>query len=121
MLNLKQAFCNHQKHDHDELIHGPFEDEPGGPATMHYISWRCRGCGRVLGDPLDRNDRPPQLQPPQGYMWRRINDVWRMVCDTCGGNCGQCGITGRIGNVQLDMDHLIKATGMDKTVHGLRR
>lgn len=118
---FKRLFCNHRNHGHEERIHGAFEDEPGGPRSMHYISWVCRGCGRVLGDPLDRNDRAPDIVPPSGYMWRRLGEVWRMVCDTCGGNCGQCGITGKIGNAPVDLEHMIVATSMNNPVHGLRR
>lgn len=57
----------------------------------------------------------PRLPPlPNGYMWRKIGGEWRQVCDTCGGNCGQCGDTGKLGNVPADMDFIIKKTGMNK-------
>jgi len=31
----------------------------------------------------------------------------RVVCSTCGGNCGQCGVTDTIGNVPFCFDTLI--------------
>lgn len=45
---------------------------------------------------------------PRGYMWRNINGVRTLVCDTCGGNCGQCGETDRLGNIPIDFDYMIK-------------
>ena len=32
---------------------------------------------------------------------------WREVCDFCHGNCGQCGLTGRIGNIPASMQAMI--------------
>lgn len=50
------------------------------------------------------------------------------VCDTCGGNCGQCGMTskfarlnGEHGTPSVDLNFLIKATKMDQPVMGFRR
>ena len=34
--------------------------------------------------------------------------VWREICAFCGGNCGQCGITGRVGNVPFSMQRMIE-------------
>lgn len=31
----------------------------------------------------------------------------RVVCATCGGNCGQCGVTDTIGNVPFDFDTIV--------------
>ena len=118
---IRQWFCNHRSHGYDEIAHGPIEDDPGGPVTMHYISWRCRGCEKTIGDPLDRNDSRPSFRAADGFVWRKVEKVWRQVCDTCGGNCGQCGITGRIGNIAPSMDYLIVSTGMNNPPAGLRR
>jgi hypothetical protein len=30
------------------------------------------------------------------------------VCDFCGGNCGQCGITGRVGNIPFNFERIVK-------------
>lgn len=43
--------------------------------------------------------------PLRGSITPRI--VWREVCDFCGGNCGQCGLTGRIDNVPFDFQRII--------------
>ena len=43
---------------------------------------------------------------------------WREVCNFCGGNCGQCGITGRIGNVPFNFNRIVKNSGMKKGVYG---
>lgn len=32
-----------------------------------------------------------------------------VVCSTCGGNCGQCGNTGILGNIGFDMNVLVKS------------
>jgi hypothetical protein len=43
-----------------------------------------------------------------GLVWRRFeNGSLHAVCDFCGGNCGQCGLTARIGNVPFDFDRMI--------------
>lgn len=35
----------------------------------------------------------------EGFTWRKMADqTWRMVCSTCGSNCGQCGSTDKLGN-----------------------
>jgi len=44
----------------------------------------------------------------KGLKWAQIDDCWHIVCATCGGNCGQCGNTGRVADVPADMNHLIK-------------
>lgn len=33
----------------------------------------------------------------------------RPVCDFCGGNCGQCGMTGIIGNVPASMQTMVNS------------
>lgn len=42
-----------------------------------------------------------------GLMWAKVGGEWREVCNFCGGNCGQCGITGRIGNVPFSLERMI--------------
>lgn len=41
----------------------------------------------------------------QGAIMRRDNGQW--VCTTCGGNCGQCGMTDFIGNVGFSFDRIV--------------
>jgi hypothetical protein len=36
-----------------------------------------------------------------------INKSGIVVCSTCGGNCGQCGFTGILGNPPADMQIII--------------
>lgn len=41
----------------------------------------------------------PQPRAPKGYRYRKTTSgEWRLVCDMCGSNCGQCGDTDRLGN-----------------------
>ncbi len=38
--------------------------------------------------------KPPELTEQMkslGFRWQKIEGVWREMCNTCGGNCGQCG------------------------------
>lgn len=45
----------------------------------------------------------------RGLTWARTTDgKFIEVCDFCGGNCGQCGITSRVGNVPFNMDRMVK-------------
>lgn len=57
----------------------------------------------------------------RGTGWTRRDGVWCEYCTTCGGNCGQCGMTERLGNPGFDLDHIVKATGMNQPVAGLPR
>jgi hypothetical protein len=53
--------------------------------------------------------KPPPLTDEMKHndlVWRAI---WVKACATCGGNCGQCGLTGKLGNVPADMDNLIRS------------
>lgn len=45
----------------------------------------------------------------KGLEWAFIDGYWRPVCSTCKGNCGQCGLTSIIGNVEASMDALVKS------------
>lgn len=70
--------------------------------------------------------RPPRPKLPEwakyGYEYRfsRQHNRWLLVCTTCGGNCGQCGSTGRFLEdndgivVPPSMSELVVNTGMDK-------
>lgn len=41
----------------------------------------------------------PQPRAPKGYRYRKTTSgEWRLVCDMCGSNCGQCGDTARHGD-----------------------
>lgn len=55
-----------------------------------------------------------------GFVWTECGDGWTEVCLTCGGNCGQCGTSLGQGN-PVKMNNLIKVTGMNNPVAGLRR
>ena len=44
-----------------------------------------------------------------GTQWVRQRDEWREVCGTCGGNCGQCGMTERLGNIPVNLDEIAAA------------
>lgn len=55
----------------------------------------------------------PELPPvtadmkARGLAWRKIDGEFCLVCGFCGGNCGQCGLTHRIGNIPADMQTMI--------------
>lgn len=40
-----------------------------------------------------------------GELFLRDDGQW--ACTTCGGNCGQCGDTGFLGNIGFSFDHLV--------------
>lgn len=45
-------------------------------------------------------------------VWARANDgTFHPVCNFCGGNCGQCGVTWIVGNVPASMDRMISNLG----------
>lgn len=46
----------------------------------------------------------------KGVDWAAVAGTWYMVCIMCGGNCGQCGLTGYVDNVPADMQNIINAT-----------
>lgn len=35
------------------------------------------------------------------FKWRRYKGEWVTACNTCGSNCGQCGDTGRLGEIYM--------------------
>jgi len=53
--------------------------------------------------------RPPETleMKQRGLTWGKLNGEWIQVCDTCGGNCGQCGSSVAMG-IPPQMDRLIK-------------
>lgn len=57
----------------------------------------------IVFPPLTRWMRDQELK------WAHVKDTddFIMVCDFCGGNCGQCGLTSIVGNVPADMQHMI--------------
>jgi hypothetical protein len=40
--------------------------------------------------------------------------IWIWICDICGGNCGQCGMTSIVGNVGFSMQRIVTSSGMDR-------
>lgn len=58
---------------------------------------------------------PPEITPEMkhlGLMWAYSTDGhWIEVCDFCGGNCGQCGLTSRIGNVPFNFNRIVDHHG----------
>lgn len=45
----------------------------------------------------------------------------KLVCATCGGNCGQCGNTGVLGNVPADMQALVNSLTAPEHIRAERR
>jgi hypothetical protein len=62
----------------------------------------------------------PELTPrmkAHGLVWARIPGKFIPVCDFCGGNCGQCGITSIVGNVGFSMKRMAEKSGLfDKPI-----
>lgn len=81
-------------------------------------------------------DPPPPLTERMkalGFHWVKIKirvpdcdgvpdfiETWMEACNTCGGNCGQCGTSLGMG-LPVDLEHMVKATGMNNPVNGFRR
>jgi hypothetical protein len=55
----------------------------------------------------DKHGNPAPPQTRTDLIWVLVKGEWREVCDFCRGNCGQCGLTSRIGNVPANMDSMI--------------
>jgi hypothetical protein len=60
--------------------------------------------------------RPKQTEwmKARGTVWAWFggsNPTWRPVCDFCGGNCGQCGLTGDVGNVPFNFQRIVNNSG----------
>lgn len=64
---------------------------------------------------LPKPSPPPELTElmrMKGLVWRRIPGRWILVCDFCGGNCGQCCLTDTVGNVGFDMQRMAEKSGL---------
>jgi hypothetical protein len=93
--------------------------------TAAYVEWRYNAYPSEKTEPADTSPCP--IAPPltiemkqRGTVWgRTVDGGWREVCDTCGGNCGQCGMTERLGNMPVDLMRLVRKTGMDQPVNGI--
>jgi hypothetical protein len=59
---------------------------------------------------MPMNKPQPTLEMQlKGLEWLQVDNRWRIVCSTCKGNCGQCGLTDIIGNeVPASLDALAK-------------
>jgi hypothetical protein len=43
----------------------------------------------------------------KGVDWQNYAGGWYIVCTFCGGNCGQCGLTGYVDQVPASMEQMI--------------
>lgn len=43
-----------------------------------------------------------------GFMWVWRNNKWVETCDTCHGNCGQCGNMRRLGNQPASFQAIVR-------------
>jgi hypothetical protein len=83
-----------------------------------YVRWRYNAYSSEKSFTPDTS--PCLIAPPRtfemkqrGTTWARtVDGGWREVCDTCGGNCGQCGMTERLGNPGFSFDRILDKTGM---------
>jgi hypothetical protein len=92
-----------------------------------YVEWRYNAR---FSEETFTPDTSAAIAPPvthemkmRGTSWARtVAGTWREVCDTCGGNCGQCGMTERLGNPGFSLDRILDKTGMrNGTPAGLPR
>lgn len=75
--------------------------------------WRCNKADAALlsNYAVERNEIEPDQRDrmvrhlENGDIMRRNNGQW--VCTTCGGNCGQCGMTDFIGNPGFSFDRIV--------------
>jgi hypothetical protein len=58
--------------------------------------WKSEPWPALTDDMIDR-----------GLCWRKIDGEFYEVCEFCGGNCGQCGLTARIGNIPASMQAMV--------------
>jgi hypothetical protein len=66
----------------------------------------------LISPPASPQTTFPPITPwmkDKGLTWAKVKDKndFVMVCDFCGGNCGQCGMTSIIGNVPFDMQFMV--------------
>lgn len=54
------------------------------------------------------------LMKDKGVDWKNYSGGWYMVCSFCGGNCGQCGLTGYVDNVPAEMNIMADNTSVGK-------
>lgn len=62
------------------------------------------------------NIRPSRTErmKQSGLIWtKNVEGKWIMVCDFCGGNCGQCGLTSIVGNVGFSMERMWNNIGKE--------
>lgn len=67
---------------------------------MNFLKW-------IRPQVISRPPKPAD-EPLSGVKYVWLSGEWRPVCDFCGGNCGQCGITSRVGNVPASMSEMVK-------------
>ena len=67
-----------------------------------------RSIWRSIFPTKDKYGHAAPLQTRNDLIWILHKDEWREVCDFCHGNCGQCGLTDRIGNIPASMDAIVK-------------
>lgn len=60
------------------------------------------GIGLNMIDPENASTMMHELE--FGHVFLRDDGHW--ACTTCGGNCGQCGMTSVYGNIGFSIDHL---------------
>lgn len=85
-------------------------------------AWYCeQRYGAFLTEDVADLDTSPCIIAPvrthemrsRGTIWAKTaTGGWREVCDFCGGNCGQCGMTERLGNPGFSFDRIIDKSGM---------
>lgn len=61
--------------------------------------------GSPHGELTGTNDPKEAELLRQGYFIRADGKV---ACTTCGGNCGQCGNTAKLGNIGYNLNHMVK-------------
>lgn len=71
------------------------------PKVYKYSIYVPDGRGTIC----HTNDEQTENLAAQGFYIREDGAV---ACIVCGGNCGQCGNTAKLGNIGFSMNHMVK-------------
>ena len=70
---------------------------------------RLRSSSKFVSTPMLLEPVVTEDMRLNGLVWARTTaDEWIEICDFCGGNCGQCGLTSRLGNVPASIERMAK-------------
>jgi len=80
----------------------PSEPKEKTAEDFKYHAWIPDGSGRSL----HTDDEETYKLAKEGYY---VRGDGKLACITCGGNCGQCGNTSKLGNIGFEMQSIINS------------